>query len=70
MLIAVDDTNKKLILGLMEENIDRLVNDMPIEKPLAREDGMPAELAPWTVYILGPEDTTRFMSHFGVEVLT
>lgn len=67
MLIAVDDANKKLILGLHKENVERLLNDMPIEKDLGKEQGMPAELAEWTVYILGPEDLTRFVAHFGVE---
>lgn len=64
MLIAVDDTNKRLILGLHKENVKRLLNDMPIEKHLGREEGMPAELAAWTVYILGPEDLERFVARF------
>jgi hypothetical protein len=67
LLIAVDETNKRLILGLHRSNIDKLLNDMPIEKRLGREKGMPAELAAWTVYILGPEDLARFVAHFGVE---
>jgi hypothetical protein len=64
MLIAVDDVNKKLILGLHHENIERLLNDMPIEKHLASERGMPDDLKKWTLYILGPEDLARFVARF------
>lgn len=65
MLIAVDDANKKLIVGLQQENIDRLLDDQPIEKELGMYDGMPPELQEWTIYVLGPEDLARFVAHFG-----
>lgn len=65
MLVAVDDVNKKLIVGLQQENIDRLLDDMPIEKPLGGYEGMPPELEPWTLFILGPEDLARFVARFG-----
>jgi hypothetical protein len=65
MLIAVDDANKKLIVGLQQENIDRLLDDQPIEKELGMYDGMPTELQEWTIYVLGPEDLARFVAHFG-----
>lgn len=65
MLVAVDDTNKKLIVGLQQENIDRLLNDMPIESHLSRYDGMPLELQGWTLYVLGPEDLARFVARYG-----
>lgn len=65
MLIAVDRENRKLIVGLMQENIDRLLDDQPIEKPLGVYDGMPDDLIGWTLYVLGPEDLARFVAHFG-----
>lgn len=69
MLIAanLDNENKVLILGLYQENIDRLVNDQPIEKDLGKE-GVPG-LEAWKVYILGPEDTERFIAAFGADEL-
>jgi hypothetical protein len=66
MLIAVDEHNKKLILGLHDDNIALLKNDRPIMKYLGDEDGMPVELADWSVVILGPEDVERFVAHFEV----
>jgi hypothetical protein len=65
VLIAVDNANKKLIVGLMQENVDRLLDDMPIEKRLGEYDGMPPELREWTLYVLGPEDLARFVARFG-----
>lgn len=64
MLIAVDGQSKRLIVGLQQENIDRLLNDMPIEKALSGYEGMPDELAGWTLYILGPEDLERFVRRY------
>lgn len=61
MLIAAStgkDGRKLLIVGLHAENMDRLRNDMPIEKRL---DDVPG-LEGWTVYILGPEDLERFVA--------
>lgn len=55
---------KLLILGLMADNVDRLLNDQPIRKDLA-EEGVPG-LEEWDVYVLGPEDTTRFIAQAGL----
>lgn len=68
MLIAAttQDGKKCLIFGLEEDNIKHLLNDKPIYKDLAKE-GVPG-LEDWHVYILGPEDTVRFVAHFGVKV--
>lgn len=60
MLLAADNLNKKLIVGLQNENIQRLLNDQPIQKSL---DDI-SELKGWTLYILGPEDMERFVAHF------
>lgn len=65
MLIAVDLTNKSLIVGLQQENIDRLLNDMPIERKLSETPGIEEnvpELSGWTLYVLGPEDLARFVA--------
>jgi hypothetical protein len=61
MLLASNtakDGRKALIVGLEQENIKRLLNDMPIEKPL---DDVPG-LEGWTLYVLGPEDMERFVA--------
>jgi len=65
MLIAasIQEGKKILFLGLQQENIDRLLNDMPIEKQLG-DEGVPG-LEEWTVYIFGPEDTARFVAEYG-----
>lgn len=65
MLIAAMERNgrKLLVLGLEDENIRRLRNDEPIYKDL-RDPGV-AGLEEWDVTILGPEDTARFVAHFG-----
>lgn len=65
MLIAasIEGDKKVLFLGLQQENIERLLNDMPIEKDLG-EEGVPG-LEGWKVYIFGPEDTARFVAEFG-----
>jgi hypothetical protein len=54
---------KVLVLGLEAENIKRLVNDQPIRKDLGAE-GVPG-LEEWDVYVLGPEDTRRFVAQMG-----
>lgn len=66
MLIAIDRVNRKLIVGLHAENVERLLNDQPIEKRLREVDGVDGvpELADWTLYVLGPEDLARFVAHF------
>ena len=68
MLIAATERNgrKLLVLGLQDENIKRLLNDEPIYKNLADDVAVPG-LEEWDVTILGPEDTARFVSHFGRE---
>lgn len=64
MLIAASlkEERKVLFLGLQAENIDRLLNDEPIRKDLGVE-GVPG-LEEWTVVLMGPEDTVRFVAHF------
>lgn len=74
MLIAAmtaDDGRKTLVLGLLAENVEKLVNDKPIYKRLDGErdssgsEGVLVEgLEGWDVTILGPEDTARFVAHF------
>lgn len=66
MLIAATENKhgrKLLVLGLEQENIDRLLNDQPVYKDL-RDPAVPG-LDEWDVTILGPEDTVRFVAHFG-----
>lgn len=66
MLIATtetDDGRRMLVIGLEQENIDRLLNDEPIRKDM-RDPGVPG-LEEWDVTILGPKDTVRFVAHYG-----
>jgi hypothetical protein len=68
LLIAATENNngrKLLVIGLQDENIDRLKNDEPIYKNLSRNPEIPG-LEEWDITILGPEDTVRFISHFQV----
>jgi hypothetical protein len=51
---------RMLVLGLEQENVDRLLDDRPILKALDVVDG----LGGWDVTILGPEDLVRFLAHF------
>jgi hypothetical protein len=63
MLLAAstrEGGRRVLIVGLQRENVERLLNDMPIEKDLGVE-GVPG-LEGWTLYVLGPEDTARFVA--------
>jgi hypothetical protein len=48
-----------LVVGLEQRNVERLLNDEPIEKAL---DDVPG-LEGWTLYVLGPEDFARFVGH-------
>ncbi len=66
MLIAATERNgrKLLVLGLMDDNVKRLLNDEPIYKSLRDDVAVPG-LEDWDVTILGPEDTARFVAHFG-----
>lgn len=69
MLIAVgtdENGQKTLILGLEAENIEHLLNDQPIEKLLADEGILDLQVA--KLNILGPEDTVRFVSHYGAKI--
>ena len=65
MLIAATERNgrKLLVLGLMDDNVKRLLNDEPIYKSLRDDVAVPG-LEGWDVTILGPEDTARFVAHF------
>ena len=68
MLLAstrTKDGKFRLVIGLQEENIERLKNDQPIMKDLG-EEGI-EELENWELAILGPEDTVRFIAHFGIQ---
>jgi hypothetical protein len=56
------DGRKLLVLGLVQENIDRLLDDRPIRRPLD-ESGV-LGFDGWDVSILGPEDTARFLAQF------
>jgi hypothetical protein len=64
MLIAATtrDGRRLLVLGLMDENVKRLLDDKPIYKDMSIE-GVPG-LEEWDVTILGPEDTARFVAHY------
>jgi hypothetical protein len=55
------DGRKLLIVGLEEQNVARLQDDRPIERALDEVPGLEG----WTLYILGPEDMTRFVSQMG-----
>jgi hypothetical protein len=67
MLIAATERNgrKLLVLGLMDENVKRLLNDEPIYKDLSVEPQNVPGLEEWDITILGPEDTARFVAHYG-----
>jgi hypothetical protein len=72
MLIAVlsdidPNGRKRLVIGLEEENVKNLLDDFPIEKALDANPRI-AGLEAWTVYILGPEDTARFIATYGSDV--
>lgn len=51
-----------MLLAQVGKNVDRLLNDMPIERSLDEVDGLGEG---WTVYVLGPEDTARFIARVG-----
>lgn len=57
---SIKGERKILFLGLTKENIDLLQNDFPLYKNLEKE-GVPG-MEEWDLYILGPEDTTRFVA--------
>lgn len=67
MLIAKmerKDGRLVLVLGLHERNMELLRNDQPIRRELNGCDGSPVieGLEDWVVYVLGPEDTARFIA--------
>jgi hypothetical protein len=65
MLIAAGPTKngrKALYIGLMERNMELLRNDQPIHKRLDQEPQNVPGLEEWDLYILGPEDTARFIA--------
>jgi hypothetical protein len=74
MLIAAmheaEGTRKRLVIGLMQENIDGLLNDMPIMKRLdgnatdETEGILVPGLEDWELIILGPEDLARFVATY------
>lgn len=58
---STEGERKIMFLGLTEENINLLRNDFPIYKNLQTE-GLRG-LEEWDLYILGPEDTVRFIAN-------
>jgi hypothetical protein len=76
MLIAAGegpDGRKRLFIGLHRENVERLLNDMPIVKRLDgsetdETDGVVVPgLEEWDLVILGPEDLERFLAKVRAE---
>lgn len=63
MILATSTSGERkiLFLGLTNENITLLKNDFPIYKNLQKEGLLGLE--EWDLYILGPEDTTRFIAN-------
>lgn len=57
-----DDGRRRLIVGLHQENIDRLLSDMPIHKNLSVPPQNVPGLEDWDLVILGPEDLERFVA--------
>jgi hypothetical protein len=57
------DGRKLLIVGLQQENITRLLDDMPIRKSLDIVSG----LEDWDLFVLGPEDLVRFAAQVAEE---
>lgn len=69
MLLAITGTKsgkRMLIVGLVEENVERLQNDEPILVNFEGE-GI-TELKEWEMTIFGPEDTARFLAQFGPQL--
>lgn len=66
MLIAITEQEGKkiLVLGLQADNIVKLKNDEPIFKDLSTDPPVPG-LEEWTICVLGPEDTVRFLARYG-----
>lgn len=74
MLIAAThykDGRRLLVIGLEQENIEKLLNDMPILKTLDGTTDEETEPGPaiegldgWSLVIMGPEDMARFIAHF------
>lgn len=56
---------KQFVIGLHQENIDRLLNDEPIRKALNEAPQNVPGLEDWDLVILGPEDLVRFMAAVG-----
>ena len=53
-------SEKKIFVGLDEDNMRRLANDEPIRKELDEVPGLEG----WILYILGPEDMARFIAKY------
>jgi hypothetical protein len=56
------DGREHVVVGLSDENIRRLRNDEPIRKVLEGVPGLPDGTI---LFILGPEDTARFVARHG-----
>jgi hypothetical protein len=54
----------RLLIGLDEENIRRLRNDMPILRPLDEVPGLEG----WDLVVVGPEDMVRLLAAAGHQV--
>lgn len=62
-MLQDDTTGRKILLiGLHQENIDRLKNDEPIHKPLDDPNEQGSILDGWDLMIIGPEDLERFVA--------
>lgn len=72
LIAATTETGgrRRLIIGLMQENVDALLNDQPILKRLDGEstdetEGVLVEgLEGWDLIVLGPEDVARFVARY------
>lgn len=65
---STEGKRKILIIGLEQENINRLLDDRPIHKDFSKDVPLGSGLEDWDLMILGPEDLVRFTAHFGVKL--
>lgn len=58
------DGKRVLVVGLQERNMELLRNDAPIARRLDGSDGGTTieGLEDWVLFVLGPEDTARFVA--------
>jgi hypothetical protein len=70
LFIATSTQGKRkvLVIGLEQDNIDRLLNDQPIKKNFSKDIPPGSGLEDWDLVILGPEDLVRFAAHYGLNI--